>query len=46
MVLGMLFSLVQSKMSKHGDSAGFGQTAPLFSCPQGVKVFPDVQDSK
>lgn len=44
-VLGILFSLVL-KVSKHGDSAGFGQTAPLLSCPQGVKVFSDIQDSK
>lgn len=27
-------------------SAGFEQTAPLLSCPQGVKVFSDIQDSQ
>lgn len=35
LVLRILFRLVL-KVSKHRGSAGFGQTAPLLPCPQGV----------
>lgn len=39
LLIGILLSLVL-KMS------GFGQAAPLLSCPRDGKVFPDTQDSK